>query len=154
MKPTPPTYTITCEETAAVCDAPNLNGWYVDLSVSKEQINLPLTLVGSTLVIVSNQPKPDVCETGGTSRVYFAEGDKGTTVGPGLKLSDNGVAGVTIVNESGTPPAADGSTPGTADSVKGYARDVSGTRIDPFTIPITPPPPGSNRASWRELVQP
>ena len=148
------TYTITCKETAAVCKAENPNGWYADLGLpeSKEQINLPLTLVGSTLVIVSNQPQADACSTGGTSRVYFAEGDKGTTVGPGLKLGDNGVAGVTIVNESGTAP--DGSTPGTADSVKGYARDVSGTRIDPFIIPITPPPPGSNRASWRELVQP
>jgi Tfp pilus tip-associated adhesin PilY1 len=146
------TYTIKCKETAAVCKAENSNGWYADLSVSKEQINLPLTLVGSTLVIVSNQPQADACSTGGTSRVYFAEGDRGTTVGPGLRLGDNGLAGVTIVNEPGTPPSE--GLVGTSDSVKGYARDVSGTRIDPFTIPINPPPPGTSRTSWRELVQP
>ena len=148
------TYTITCKETAAICAAENSKGWYVDLSVSKEQINLPLTLVGSTLVIVSNQPQAGICATGGTSRVYFADGNLGSTVGAGKLLGDNGVAGVTIVNNPGTAPAADGSTPGTTDSVKGYARDVAGTEITPFEIPINPPPPGTNRASWRELVQP
>lgn len=146
------TYTFQCTGTTAVCAAENPNGWYVDLAGSKEQINLPLTLVGSTLVIVTNQPQADACLTGGTSRVYFAEGNIGKPAGTGLLLGDKGVAGVTIVNNYGTPPSA--SSAGTSDSVKGYARDVEGTAISPFTIPVSPPPAGGKRVSWRELVQP
>lgn len=141
-------FTLECSATAAVCAADNTKGWMVDLMVSKERVNLPLTLVGTTMVIVTNEPKAGVCTAGSTTRVYYAKGESGQTAAPGKVLSSNGIVGVTYVREI----VADGTGyGGTKTKFKGSTTDVTGGNGADVEPPVTPPPSGTNRISWREL---
>lgn len=146
---TKPDFTLECQGSTASCAAVNDFGWMVDLSESKEQINLPLTLIDGTLVMVTNQPTDGVCTTGSVSRVYFGYGETGEAVGAGFKFNSNGLVGVTYTNRASTATTSDSGT----SSVQGNPRDATGTQLPPFNIPIKPRAPGTSRISWRELIQ-
>jgi type IV pilus assembly protein PilY1 len=135
-------YTIECSpDSATSCKDVNEKGYVIDLVGANEQIILPLTLIGSTLTIVSNQPKEGSCGSGSKSSVYFAKGNDGSTVEAGLGLPV-GAVGVTYVN-------------GEEQTVIGYPRtDPLAPPIDPFVVPSgISPLVGANRASWRGIMQ-
>ena len=136
-------YTMECSPDSVVsCEGVNDKGFAIDLVGTQEQIILPLTLIGSTLTIVSNQPQSGACGSGTKSSVYFAMGDEGGTVSAGLALP-NGAVGVTYVN-------------GAEQTVIGYPRTdpFSAPGVGSFAVPTGMSSiSGASRASWRGILQ-
>lgn len=139
---------IQCVGTTAECNTVNKKGWFVDLQISKERVNLPLTLIGTTLVIVTNEPKASSCTAGSTTRVYYAKGDSGETAATGQQISDLGVADFTFTRVKVPAGTGDG---GSTTRYVAATREITGTRGVNIVPPVTPGAAGTGRISWRQL---
>jgi type IV pilus assembly protein PilY1 len=125
------------------------NGWYVDFNPANdspgERVNVDPQLVRGTLVVATNEPNAEACNSGGEGWVYQFAHDTGsfvaTTVGGvvGEKIAANSlIVGITVF----TLPTG---------QAKGIAVQSGGMKT-PFAINTS----GANkgrRLSWRELSQ-
>ena len=112
-------------------------GWRVDLPDTGERVNVDPILQLGTLVVASNVPHEDVCESGGYSYVNylnFATG-KGTSV----KLSGALIVGINVVQLPG-------------GVVKAIVTTADNQQIT-TDVPVTAASFSGRRVSWRELIQ-
>ncbi len=137
------TRTISCTGTSAQCNS--TAGWYVDLPLTGERVNVDMKLQLGTLVVASNIPATDACSIGGTSWLNFFNYGTGEHVAnsAGGKvaqfLSNSLAVGLNIVR-----------LPSGKTVVITTTSDAKQTTIGaPFDIP----PPSGKRISWREITQ-
>jgi type IV pilus assembly protein PilY1 len=119
------------------------DGWYSDLPLSGERVNVDMKLQLGTLVVASNIPSNNACSIGGISYLSFFDARNGLQVPGsaqfGSKLSDSLAVGINVVR------LPDGRT-----VVIATTSDASQQTQE---TPIPPGNPQGRRTSWRELVQ-
>ena len=137
------TRTISCTGTSAQCNSNA--GWYVDLPLTGERVNVDMKLQLGTLVVASNIPANDACSIGGTSWLNYFNYSTGEHVAnsAGGKvaqfLSNSLAVGLNIVR-----------LPSGKTVVITTTSDAKQTTVGaPFDIP----PPSGKRISWREITQ-
>jgi len=128
----------TCATNCTIND-----GWYSDLPLSGERVNVDMKLQLGTLVVASNIPQNNACAIGGISYLSFFDARNGLQV-PGSaqfggKLSDSLAVGINVVR------LPDGRTVVIATT--------SDATQQTQETPIPPGDPQGRRTSWRELVQ-
>ena len=119
------------------------DGWFVDLPVSGERVNVDLTLQSGTLVVASNLPNADACSVGGSSWInYFNYAD-----GLAVYNSSNSAVGM----QQSTALAVGLSVfrlPGGKTVVISSNSDATRNTLDAaFSVTA----PSGRRVSWREL---
>lgn len=117
-------------------------GWYIDLPISKERMNVDPVLWQGTLVFVTNIPSNDACSVGGSSWMQFVDFATGGMV-PGASA-----AGAFLGDELGTSPAIY-NLPKQGESLGGPVGKANSTIV---RIPIDPDNQPTIRSHWRELV--
>jgi Tfp pilus tip-associated adhesin PilY1 len=142
---------IACASGAS-CSTVSSRGFLIDMIGSGEKVITPVSLVGTTLVIISSQPQDNTCGSGGSSKVYFADATNGTAVGTGVDLG-NTVVGVIYLNSSGQTVTGLVRFGSQSDGSSGSGSGVAGGGTQSFTVPTGVQPPGTTRASWREIIQ-
>ena len=129
---------IVCQTNCSTND-----GWYADLPLSGERVNIDMKLQLGTLVVASNIPQNNACSIGGVSYLNFFDARNGLQVAGsanfGAKLSDSLAVGINVVR------LPDGRT-----VVIATTSDASQQTAE---APIPPGDPQGRRTSWRELVQ-
>ena len=119
------------------------DGWYADLPITGERVNIDMKLQLGTLVVASNIPQNNACSIGGVSYLNFFDARNGLQVAGsanfGSKLSDSLAVGINVVR------LPDGRT-----VVIATTSDASQQTAE---APIPPGDPQGRRTSWRELVQ-
>jgi type IV pilus assembly protein PilY1 len=121
----------------------SLDGWFVDLPVAGERVNVDPKLQLGTLVIPSNIPTNSACTIGGESFVYAFNYKNGLALASspggvvGTKLSDSLVVGINIVR------LPDGKTVVIATTSDAKQQNPK----TPFDIT----PPAGKRVNWREI---
>lgn len=122
-------------------------GWYAELPLSGERINLGAQLYFGTLILASTVPTASACQPGGYSRLYFLDYRTGGDVNdtPPIVTYTSPIVGITVAKLPGGTPKV---YPITADG--GFPKG------EPPTLPIsTDSGSGSGsgrRVMWRELV--
>ena len=128
---------------ACLTNCTNNDGWYADLPLSGERVNIDMKLQLGTLVVASNVPQNNACAIGGISYLNFFDARNGLQVPGsaqfGSKLSDSLAVGINVVR------LPDGRT-----VVIATTSDASQQTQE---TPIPPGDPQGRRTSWRELVQ-
>ena len=123
------------------CDS--TTGWFVDLPVAGERVNIDLTLQNGTLVVASNLPNADACSVGGSSWInYFNYAD-----GLAVYNSSNSAVGI----QQTTALAVGLSVlrlPGGKTVVISSNSDATRKTLD---VAFSVTAPGGRRVSWREL---
>jgi type IV pilus assembly protein PilY1 len=116
-------------------------GWYADLPISGERVNVDMKLQLGTLVVASNIPQNNACNIGGFSFLNFFDARNGLQVAGsenfGTKLSDSLAVGINVVR------LPDGRT-----VVIATTSDASQRTSE---APIPPGDPQGRRTSWREI---
>jgi len=136
--------TVTLPE-GQTCDANN-NGWYADLPVSGERVNVDWSNTAGTLTFYSNVPQNSACSSGGISYVNYLDYATGCASAASTGAVTGGfftnalVVGATTIINSDT------------GSVTSIATDSFGN-ITPFTPPTVLGTPQGKRVSWREVFQ-
>lgn len=119
------------------------DGWFADLPITGERVNIDMKLQLGTLVVASNVPQNNACSIGGVSYLNFFDARNGLQVAGsanfGSKLSDSLAVGINVVR------LPDGRT-----VVIATTSDASQQTAE---APIPPGDPQGRRTSWRELVQ-
>ncbi len=132
------TRSVTCATNCTIND-----GWYADLPITGERVNIDMRLQLGTLVVASNIPQNNACSIGGISYLNFFDARNGLQVAGaanfGAKLSDSLAVGINVVR------LPDGRT-----VVIATTSDASQQTAE---APIPPGDPQGRRTSWRELVQ-
>ncbi|WP_290867828.1 PilC/PilY family type IV pilus protein [Aquabacterium sp.] len=125
-------------------DLATMNGWFVDMPVSGERINVDPSLSNGTLVFVSNVPSSaGACSTGGSSYLNYLSYKTGLAVGTATE------AGVLL---SGTALASSATLiKTTTGNTKGIVALSDGSR-GVYTIPTSSTSTATRRLSWRELI--
>lgn len=126
--------------------------WYIDLDAG-ERVDLPMAMVASTLVFISNQPKEKtagaqaMCSAGGQSYINFVDFVKGGAVDvddsgnlyAGEKIGDRLTVGGTIVITD------------KSDVYDKLTLD-DGTVVN-IKVPVKLPKAQGKRVSWKEIIQ-
>ena len=118
-------------------------GWYADLPITGERVNIDMKLQLGALTVASNIPQNTACTIGGISFLNFFDARNGLQIAGspnfGSKLSDSLAVGINVVR------LPDGRT-----VVIATTSDASQKTSE---APIPPGDPQGRRTSWRELVQ-
>lgn len=125
-------------------------GWYTDLPVSGERVNIDMKLDLGTLLAASNVPPASACEIAGTSWVNFFDASSGlhvansTNMSTGSRVLDGAgkltqVVGLNIIRT-------------TTGQVIVQATTGDGGVSNPY-VAFSSPLPTGRRVSWREIVQ-
>lgn len=147
-------YTTTDSLTIACtgnCTSTNDSGFLIDLAGSGEKVITPLALIGNTLTIITTQPQDNTCGTGGTSKAYFGSATNGQTVGIGYNFLTPVVGAIYLNSEVGGV-ILEVKVPGASISSDGVSATGAGNVIKK-PVPVANIPPGTTRASWREIIQ-
>lgn len=129
----------------AVCND-RRKGWYVDLPIDRERVNVNMLLAGTTLVVASNVPSDEPCLAGGYGWLNYLN------FGTGLAVNGNpegGPAGEQVPDTMIVGNALTANRDGTVTSH--IQTGVVGKPID-IVIPVATPKPQGKRISWREAV--
>ena len=124
------------------------NGWYVDLNPANdspgERVNIDVTLVRGTVVVIANEPNGEQCSTGGDSFLYQFTYDGGTVI-PG---TPGNVAGTKIGNTLSVGIVVFQTTTGQIKSVI----TTSDGKLPQAPISTGGASGSASRAAWRELI--
>ena len=128
----------SCSQNCAGTD-----GWFVDLPVPGERVNVDLTLQNGTLVVASNIPNADACSVGGSSWINYFNYSDGLAVynssnsAVGLQQAAAMAVGLSVLR-----------LPGGKTVVISSNSDATRTTLDAaFSVAA----PIGRRVSWREL---
>lgn len=128
---------------ACVTNCTTNGGWYADLPITGERVNIDMKLQLGALTVASNIPQNTACTIGGISFLNFFDARNGLQIAGspnfGIKLSDSLAVGINVVR------LPDGRT-----VVIATTSDASQKTSE---APIPPGDPQGRRTSWRELVQ-
>jgi len=130
--------------TTTAVDWSTKKGWYIDLPVSAERVNVDPQLQKGTLIVASNVPNTDACSAGGFGLLNFFDYKSGqaipTSAGGAVTFQYTGglIVGVNYAITTGGDSKA---------IVTG-----SDTNLRTFDAPTTTSTFGGNRISWRELI--
>lgn len=84
--------------TANSIDWATKRGWYLNLNLSGERVNVNPQQVNSVLLIVTNRPDTDPCKSGGSSRLFTLDPITGSV--PSFAVFDaNNVGGITSADK-------------------------------------------------------
>ena len=118
-------------------------GWFVDLPVVGERVNIDLTLQNGTLVVASNLPNADACSVGGSSWInYFNYADglavyNSSNAAVGIQQTSTLVVGLSVLR-----------LPNKNTVVISSNSDATRNTLNAaFSIAA----PSGRRVSWREL---
>jgi type IV pilus assembly protein PilY1 len=121
------------------------NGWYVDLPLSKERVNVDPSLQIGTLVVPSNVPAASGdCTAGGTGYLNFFNFltgravDTATNQAASVKISGSLIVGTNTVKLPG-------------NKLVTITTTADNQQLN-FDTPVGAPPLSGRRVSWRELV--
>ena len=121
-------------------------GWYVDLPISGERVNIDYKLVQGTLLFATIIPSSTFCSPGGTGALNYINYKTGTQVSGGDKVSqlyDSPIVGINVFYIQGEPivnvVTAKEPTPKPPDDPIPFDGSAAG-----FT---------GKRVIWRELIQ-
>jgi type IV pilus assembly protein PilY1 len=124
-------------------DLGSMYGWFVDMPVSGERINVDSTLSNGTLVFVSNVPSSSgACSTGGSSYLNYLSYKTGLAVSgtsAGVLLSSTALASAATLVKT------------TSGTTKGIVALSDGTR-GVYDVPTSSTSTSTRRLSWRELI--
>lgn len=121
-----------------------MNGWYIDLPVSAERVNVDPTLQLGTLIFVTNVPSSaNACAVGGSSYLNYVNYRTGLTV-PGA--TDAG----TVLSSTGLASAA--SLALTTDGKPIAIVKTSDGQTVVLRVPSGSSAANTRRLSWRELI--
>lgn len=136
--------TVTLDD-GQTCDANN-NGWYADLPLSGERINVDWGNTGGTLTFYSNIPQTSACTSGGVS--YVNNLDYAT--GCASSASTGGVTGSFLASALvvGATTTFNSNTGSVVSQVT-----LADKRQLPVGIPVVLGTPQGKRVSWREVFQ-
>ncbi len=125
-------------------------GWFTDLPVAGERVNVEMKLDLGTLLVASNVPPASACEVAGTSWVNFFDASSGLRVAN----STNQSTGSRVLDASGHLTQVVGLQiiRTTTGQVVVQASTGEGGVSNPYVAFSTPLPTGK-RVSWREIVQ-
>ncbi len=129
----------------AVCND-RRKGWYVDLPIDRERVNVNMLLAGTTLVVASNVPSDEPCLAGGYGWLNYLNFETGLAVNGN---PEGGPAGEQVPDTMIVGNALTANRDGTVTSH--IQTGVVGTPID-IVIPVATPKPQGKRISWREAV--
>ena len=129
----------------AVCND-RRKGWYVDLPIDRERVNVNMLLAGTTLVVASNVPSDEPCLAGGYGWLNYLNFETGLAVNGN---PEGGAAGEQVPDTMIVGNALTANRDGTVTSH--IQTGVVGTPID-IVIPVATPKPQGKRISWREAV--
>jgi len=129
----------------AVCND-RRKGWYVDLPIDRERVNVNMLLAGTTLVVASNVPSDEPCVAGGYGWLNYLNFETGLAVNGN---PEGGPAGEQVPDTMIVGNALTANRDGTVTSH--IQTGVVGTPID-IVIPVATPKPQGKRISWREAV--
>ncbi|MCD2165512.1 pilus assembly protein [Comamonas koreensis] len=129
----------------AVCND-RRKGWYVDLPIERERVNVNMLLAGTTLVVASNVPSDAPCLAGGSGWLNYLNFETGMAVNGN---PEGGAAGEQVPDTMIVGNALTANRDGTVTSH--IQTGVVGKPID-IVIPVATPKPQGKRISWREAV--
>ena len=123
------------------CDS--TTGWFVDLPVAGERVNIDLTLQNGTLVVASNLPNADPCSVGGSSWInYFNYAD-----GLAVYNSSNSAVGIKQTTALAVGLSVLRLPSGKTVVISSNSDATRNTLNIAFSVTA----PGGRRVSWREL---
>ena len=128
----------SCSQTCSGTD-----GWFVDLPVPGERVNVDLTLQNGTLVVASNVPNADACSVGGSSWInYFNYSD-------GLAVYNSSNSAVGMQQSSALAVALSVfRLPNGKNVVISSNSDATRNALE---VAFSLTAPSGRRVSWREL---
>ena len=130
--------------TTTAVDWSTKKGWYIDLPVSAERVNVDPQLQKGTLIIASNVPNTDTCSAGGFGLLNFLD----YKTGQAIATSAGGVA--TYQYTGGLIVGVNYAITTGGDS-KAIVTG-SDTNLRTFDAPTATSIFSGNRISWRELI--
>lgn len=130
--------------TTAAVDWSTKKGWYIDLPVSAERVNVDPQLQKGTLIVASNVPNTEVCSAGGFGLLNFLDYKSGQAIA----TSAGGVA--TYQYTGGLIVGVNYAITTGGDS-KAIVTG-SDTNLRTFDAPTATSIFTGNRISWRELI--
>lgn len=135
------TVTSTC---AGACSTSN--GWVIDFPIDPnggltERVNVDMVTAQGTLIVLTNLPQGDACNSSGSGAIYAINLADGKPIEPNSPLYHPAPVGIAIQRDDSA-----------ASGLVGIGTLADGTQVK-IPIPVTPLANQSKRISWRELVQ-